>query len=85
MAERRLGEVTHPSQKCVIQCEALGSRNEIYGTGFDGYAHGPKAKPFLFVDGHARFLPRRSQFMDPRIPPEIQSPDWASLDWIDFP
>ncbi|HEY5912795.1 MAG TPA: type II secretion system protein [Verrucomicrobiae bacterium] len=83
--QRRLGEVTHPSQKCVVQCEALGNRKEIEGTGFDGYAHGSKAKTFLFVDGHARFLPRRSQRVDPRIPPNVQSPDHAGLDWIDFP
>ncbi len=83
--QRRLGEVTHPSQKCIVQCEALSSRREIKGTGFDGYAHGPKAKSFLFVDGHARFLPRRSQRVDPRIPSDIQSPDHAGLDWIDFP
>ncbi len=83
--QRRLGEVTHPSQKCVVQCEALSSRKEIRGTGFDGYAHGPKAKTFLFVDGHARFLPRRSQRIDPRIPSDVQSPDHAGLDWIDFP
>lgn len=83
-AHRRLGEVTHPSEKCVVQCEALGSRSEIKGAGFDGYAHGPKAKTFLFVDGHARFLPRRAQLVDSRIPPGVQSPDWAGLDWIDF-
>ncbi len=84
-AQRRLGEVTHPSQKCVVQCEALSSRHEIKGTGFDGYAHGRKAKTFLFVDGHAKFLPRRAQRVDPRIPAGVQSPDWAGLDWIDFP
>ncbi len=84
-AQRRSGEVTHPSQKCVVQCEALSGRNEINGTGFDGYAHGRKAKTFLFIDGHGRFLPRRSQCVDPRIPPGVQSPDWAGLDWSDFP
>jgi prepilin-type processing-associated H-X9-DG protein len=84
-AQRRSGEVRHPSQKCVVQCEALGSRKEINGAGFDGYAHGRMAKTFLFVDGHAKFLARRAQCVDPRIPPEVQSPDWAGLDWIDFP
>lgn len=81
-AQRCLGAVSHPSEKCVVQCEALGSQKEITGTGFDGYAHGPKAKTFLFVDGHARFLARRLQSIDPRI--QIQSPDWAGLDWTDF-
>jgi prepilin-type processing-associated H-X9-DG protein len=84
-AKRRLGEVIHPSQKVVLHCEAIGNRNQINGTGFDGYAHGLGWKPFLFVDGHAKFLPRREQLIDPRIPPGISSPDWAGLDWIDFP
>jgi prepilin-type N-terminal cleavage/methylation domain-containing protein/prepilin-type processing-associated H-X9-DG protein len=84
-AQRRLGQVIHPSQKVVMHCEAIGNRREIYGRGFDGYAYGSYAKPVLFVDGHARFLPRREQLIDPRIPPGISSPDWAGLNWIDFP
>ena len=83
--QRCLGQVMHPSQKAVMHCEAIGNQKEIYGTGFDGYGHGSYAKPFLFVDGHAQFLSRRQQFIDPRIPPGISSPDWAGLDWIDFP
>ena len=83
-AKWHLGDVTHSSQKLVLHCEAIGNPNQIYGTGFDGYAHKLGWKPFLFVDGHAQFLPRREQLIDPRIPPGIQSPDWAGLDWIDF-
>ena len=83
LARRREGEVTHPSQKIVVQCESIGNRKEINGSGFDGYAHGPYAKNFLFVDGHARFLPRRDQQVDPRIPGE-GSADAAGLDWADF-
>jgi prepilin-type processing-associated H-X9-DG protein len=83
IAQRRLAEVTHPSQKVVMHCEALSNRSQINGTGFDGYAHGPNAKTFLFVDGHARFLHRREQLIDPTAPPG--SLDWARLSWVDFP
>jgi prepilin-type N-terminal cleavage/methylation domain-containing protein len=84
-AQRRLGEVTHPCQKVVVHCEALSSPNEISGMGFDGHAHGAAAKTFLFVDSHARFLFRRAQQLDPRVPSGMNRSDWAGLDWIDFP
>jgi prepilin-type N-terminal cleavage/methylation domain-containing protein len=85
IGQRRLGEVTHPSQKVVMHCEAIGNRSEINGTAFDGYAHGLYAKTFLFIDGHARFLRRWEQLVDPRISPGTGSPDWSGLDWTDFP
>ena len=82
-AQRRLGEVVHPSQKLVLHCESISSPSQIQGvSSFDGFAHGPQAKAFLFVDGRAQFLHRRDQLIDPRIP--VVSPDWAGLDWIDF-
>jgi prepilin-type N-terminal cleavage/methylation domain-containing protein/prepilin-type processing-associated H-X9-DG protein len=84
-AQRRLVEVTHPSQKLVVHCEGLSTPNEIHGKGFDGYAHGAAAKTFLFVDGHARFLRRGAQHFDPRVPEGSFRSDWAGLDWIDFP
>ncbi len=84
-AQRHLSHVVHPSQKVVVHCEGLSSPKEIRGIGFDGYAHGAAAKNFLFVDGHARFLPRRAQQPDPRIPHGTYRSDWSGLDWIDFP
>jgi prepilin-type N-terminal cleavage/methylation domain-containing protein len=77
-AQRRLGEVARPSQKVVVHCE-------IRGLGIDGHAHGAAAKTFLFVDGHARFLSRRAQQFDPRVPEGMNRSDWAGLDWADFP
>jgi prepilin-type processing-associated H-X9-DG protein len=69
----------------VVHCEALSSARDIQGLGFDGHAHGAAAKTFLFVDGHARFLPRRAQQCDSRIPQGMNRSDWAGLDWMDFP
>jgi prepilin-type processing-associated H-X9-DG protein len=75
--------VTHPSQKVVVDCEAISDRKQISGVSVVGQAHGCQAATFLFVDGHARFLHRREQLIDPR----KAGPgwDWSGLDWIDFP
>jgi len=83
--QRRLGEVTHPCQKIVVRCEGLSSASNIQGLGFDGYAHGATAMDILFVDAHARFVPRRAQQFDPRVPQGSFRSDWAGLDWSDFP
>jgi len=82
--QRRLGEVTHPCQKIALQCEGLASPSEIQG-GVDGHAHGTSAMSLLFVDAHARFMPRRAQQFDPRVPQGSHRSDWAGLDWSDFP
>jgi prepilin-type N-terminal cleavage/methylation domain-containing protein/prepilin-type processing-associated H-X9-DG protein len=82
-AQRHLSEVTHPSQKAVLDCEAVSGRNQIHGKDFSGEAHGSQANTILFVDGHARFLPWRAQIPDPY---QVQpGQDWSGLDWIDFP
>jgi len=82
--QRRLGEVTHPCQKIVIQCEALAGPNDIKG-GVDSHGHGATVLSMLFVDQHARFMPRRAQQFDPRVPQGPSRSDWAGLDWSDFP
>ncbi len=82
--QRRLGEVTHSCQKIVLQCEALVSPGEIQ-KGIDGHAHGTAGMSVLFVDSHARLMPRRAQQLDPRVPPGVHRSDWAGLDWSDFP
>jgi prepilin-type N-terminal cleavage/methylation domain-containing protein len=82
--QRRLGEVTHPCQKIVVQCEGLGNPGEIQ-RGIDGHAHGTSGMSLLFVDAHARFMPRRAQQFDPRVPIGSHRSDWAGLDWSDFP
>jgi prepilin-type N-terminal cleavage/methylation domain-containing protein/prepilin-type processing-associated H-X9-DG protein len=81
--QRRLGEVTHPCQKIVIRCEGLASSG-LQELG-DGHAHGASAMNILFVDAHARLVPRRAQQFDPRVPVGLHRSDWAGLDWIDFP
>lgn len=82
--QRHLKEVTHPSQKALINCLAIGNRNQIQGDVVDAQAHGIDSETFLFVDGHARFLAGREWSHDPEVPPGFGW-DWAGLDWIDFP
>ena len=79
--QRRLGEVAHPCEKIVLRCEGVGSSSELG----DGHAHGASAISILFVDTHARFVPRRAQQFDPRVPKGPHRSDWAGLDWSDFP
>ena len=83
-SQRHLGEVIHPCQKIVIRCEGLASPGEIRA-GIDGHAHGASAISLLFVDGHSRLVPRRTQLFDPRVPQGPSRSDWAGLDWSDFP
>jgi prepilin-type N-terminal cleavage/methylation domain-containing protein/prepilin-type processing-associated H-X9-DG protein len=91
MAEqRRLKEVTHPSQKALICCQAISKINQIDVFSRDqvsiiGQGHGAGPSTFLFVDGHARFLPFREWAYEPEVKEDGDGPDWAGLDWIDFP
>jgi prepilin-type N-terminal cleavage/methylation domain-containing protein len=94
--QRRLQEVTHPSQKALMMCAAIGNRDQITANFFFSNAHvvgwqQPSTEasyravgwiPILFVDGHARFLPFRDWAPDPRTPGDI---NMSGLDWIDFP
>ena len=93
--QRRLQEVTHPSQKLLMMCAAIGNRNQITGENFWSYAHevgywqpgldvarAVQWDPVLFVDGDARFLPFRDWAPDPRASGDI---NLSGLDWIDFP
>jgi prepilin-type processing-associated H-X9-DG protein len=80
--QRRLQEVTHPSQKALMMCAAIGNRNQITANYFFSNAHGVGWNPILFVDGHARFLPFRDWAPDPRAPGDV---NMSGLDWIDFP
>jgi len=85
--QRRLTEVTRPSQKLALDCSALGKQNgldEIDGGWISAQGHGTRAEPFLFVDGHSKFLPWRQLLRDPRLTVD-QGWDWAGLDWADFP
>jgi hypothetical protein len=81
--QRKLGEVTHPCQKIVIQCEALAGPGDITG-GVDSHGHGATVLSMMFVDSHARLMQRRAQQFDPRVPQGPSRSDWAGLDWIDF-
>ena len=85
--QRRLTEVTRPSQKLVLDCSAMSNQkglNEIDGGWISPAGHGKRAGSFLFVDGHSKFLPWRQLLRDPRLTVN-HGWDWAGLDWADFP
>ena len=86
---RRGAEVTHPSQKLMVECMAL-SGNE----GYDPYfgpddldvhpqGHGSGRLTGLFVDGRVALLKWAQWLYDPLLVPGSQ-PDWSSLSWTDF-
>jgi prepilin-type N-terminal cleavage/methylation domain-containing protein len=80
---RRRTEVTYPSQKVMMLCDALGSTNEIRpGNWIDPQGHGKGREPGLFVDGHSAYL-RLSQW---RLDPQASGDglEWFRLSWIDF-
>ena len=80
-ARRRLCEVAHPSQKVIVNCQAISDQKQISGTSFNGEAHGYQATTWLFVDGHAHFLHWRQLISDPwQTEPGW---NWSGLDWAD--
>jgi prepilin-type N-terminal cleavage/methylation domain-containing protein len=79
--QRHLSEVTHPSRKIVVSCQAISAPSQISGKSFAGQAHGAQAGTWLFVDGRAQYLPWAKLLVDPR---ETQPGwNWAGLDWAD--
>jgi len=54
--QRSVGEVRYPSQKIIMDCEAIGNpkdRDEaVDGDYYTPQAHGKRRTPTLFVDGH---------------------------------
>jgi len=83
LSQRRLSDVTHPSQKVIVSCQAISDRSQISGMSFAGEAHGSRTTTWLFVDGHAQFLPWSRLAVDPR---ETQPGwNWSGLDWADLP
>jgi prepilin-type N-terminal cleavage/methylation domain-containing protein len=77
-AVRRVIEVTYPSEKLVIECNA-SSRE-----GLDLFGHGPGVFPALFVDGHSANLHLSQWLRDPKIASPNAGWEWASLGWADF-
>ena len=94
--QRSVSEVRYPSQKVIMDCEAISSRNDSSQVNSGGYlpqAHGKGRWPTLFVDGHASITwypveiggtPHRTDVwqIDP------SGPDgWGtgSLGWMDVP
>lgn len=84
---RQRSEVTHPSQKMIIICEAVSgvkNLNDIPGSMFDPAGHGQGRLTGLLVDGHSKLLKLSQWLRDPNIPSSM-APDWSRLLWIDFP
>ncbi len=94
--QRSVGEVRYPSQKIIMDCEAISNPNDssqINSGGYFAQAHGKGRWPTLFVDGRAKitWFPvwmggtvHRSDVwqIDPSGPA-----GWGtgSLDWMDVP
>lgn len=78
---RSTEEVTHPSQKVIMSCEAIASWSRRVGLGSIKWGHGGDGKrTYLFVDGHAANLPWNKR----RIHPNGFGPSLAPLSWQDF-
>jgi prepilin-type N-terminal cleavage/methylation domain-containing protein len=88
---RRITEVTHPSQKLMVQCFALSGNKSLdpfYGPGeltVRPQGHGPDRLTGVFVDGHSAILKWSQWLWDPELDQNIcLSPCWSSLGWTDF-
>ena len=79
---RRRTEVTYPSQKMMMICDALGSASEINGDWIDPQGHGNGRFTGLFVDGRSAYLKWSQWLTDPKA--SGNGLEWASLGWTDF-
>jgi prepilin-type N-terminal cleavage/methylation domain-containing protein/prepilin-type processing-associated H-X9-DG protein len=79
-------EVQFPSQKVMVECMAMSSRDDykklVRGL-LPSVAHGTKRRNYLFVDGHSANLRREKRRFDERIAIGYGW-NWANLDWQDF-
>jgi prepilin-type processing-associated H-X9-DG protein len=82
LRQRRSEDVVHPSQKLLMICAAVSASTQINGNNLAPQGHGNGWLPFLFVDGHARFLKTVNWTRDPRI--SGRGLEWSGLDWIDI-
>lgn len=85
---RRTTEVSHPSQKVMITCEAVSGAQDLVKfvntSSYWGSGHGPGWFDVLFVDGHGAYLNQSRWLRDPKLPSGYDE-DWSSLGWTDFP
>jgi hypothetical protein len=85
---RRTAEVSHPSQKVMIICDAVSGPQDLVtflNASFSfGQGHGPGSFDVLFVDAHAAYLNQSKWLRDPNLLSDAAK-DWASLSWTDFP
>jgi len=92
--ERSVSEVGYPSQKVIMDCEAIGNPKEVSSGGSLPQAHGKGSFTTLFVDGHAAITWYPIEIGGTRLPgPGVvqidpSGPDgWGmgSLSWMDVP
>ena len=79
-------EVHFPSQKVVVECMAMSSRDDYKkaaGGPLATMAHGPTRRNYLFVDGHSANLSWEKRRFDERTAIGYGW-NWANLDWQDF-
>jgi len=85
---RRRTEVTHPSQKAMVSCDAVSGpkdlQNFISLNFYWGSGHGPGYFNVLFVDGHSAYLNQSKWLLDPNLVEYSQDKDWSGLGWTDF-
>jgi prepilin-type N-terminal cleavage/methylation domain-containing protein/prepilin-type processing-associated H-X9-DG protein len=83
LSPRRAVEVSHPSQKLIVACQAISSPSQISSSGgCDFHMHGYQASTYLFVDGHVKLLHARDLLADPR-QTHVNCWNWSGLDWTD--
>jgi prepilin-type N-terminal cleavage/methylation domain-containing protein/prepilin-type processing-associated H-X9-DG protein len=81
---RFITEVKYPSQKFIVECDALASKREGTLAHWGHSAHGKARRNFLLVDGHSASIRAKDRLIDPNIPGAW---GWhlASLAWRDIP
>ena len=83
--QRFLNEVRHPSQKFVMNCNALSAQKSlnVQGPGLKPKGHGPDRFAFLFVDGHAALIRRLNVQRYPGVASglalQFSPPDWDDV------
>jgi prepilin-type N-terminal cleavage/methylation domain-containing protein len=83
--QRSVSEVKYPSQKIIMDCEAISARNgpdEINPDKYLPQAHGKERQPILFVDGRALNTRYSAIQIDPGGP---MGWGMGSLGWVDVP
>ncbi|MBL9139131.1 MAG: type II secretion system protein [Verrucomicrobiales bacterium] len=78
---RSTAEVTYPSQKVIMNCDAIASWSRKAGLGSIRWGHGGDGKrTYLFVDGHADNMPWNKR----RFFANGFGPNLTPMNWQDF-